>query len=139
MARGEIIHNGVIVSVDGSSAKVKILDTSKEACSCCAAASFCGGTSTVVHASLTPGQAAEAKKGQKVVLRTQSGLTMTATTRLLVIPLVTFVLALVVALQFGASELWASLAGIAAVAVSYGIVHILTRRNGPAWSVVELK
>lgn len=138
MERGGILHKGIIVTIDGSRAKVKILDASAEACSCCSAASFCGGASTTVDVVLSPEQALTARKGDKVTLSAPSGIGTKATTRLLVIPLATFIIALVVALQLGATELWACVAAFIAVAAVYAAVYLLGRRNDQTWSILKL-
>ena len=130
----EIMHTGTIVSVRGNVAQVRFLDTSGSGCSGCGMSSCCGGV-TLVEATLPAHLAENVTVGEKVLVRSHGG----AVKRLIVLPLTVFILALVVAIQFGATEAFAAVLALTATALVYVAVHYLSRRQSLAWTIVEIE
>jgi len=130
----EVRHSGTIVSVRGDVAEVRFHDTAKEGCAGCGLSSFCGGV-TLVEASLPVRLAGSVDVGTTVLVRSHGGAVM----RLVVLPLTVFVLVLVVALQFGATEVLAAVLALVAVALVFVAVHYQSRRRGLEWTIVEIE
>lgn len=125
--KNEVSHKGKVLSVSDGVIRVEIISSS--ACSSCHAAGLCSMSEAVKKIVEVPSAGSvDCAPGDEVVLVLTASMGMKAVFAAYVVPLV-ILLAVCVSMSFaGISELYAGLAGLAAVAVYYLALYVMRDR-----------
>lgn len=125
--KNEVSHKGKVLSVSDGVIRVEIISGS--ACSSCHAAGLCSMSEAVKKiVEVPPAGSVDCAPGDEVELVLTASMGMKAVVAAYVVPLV-ILLAVCVSMSFaGISELYAGLAGLAAVAVYYLALYVMRDR-----------
>ena len=127
MSKNNITHTGVVDGISGDIVHVRIVQAS--ACSSCKVASHCTASESKEKiVDVRCDNPSRFAVGQEVTVEASASVGFSAVVIAFVVPVVTIMMTVVFALQCGASELKAALAGLAILIPYYIILYMFRSR-----------